>query len=46
MMMRSMVYMIAATGARPSTKKLMWGWGAVELAPLSVLRIMADDGRR
>ena len=37
---------IAAAGARGSTEILMWGWGAVELAPLRVLRIMADKGWR
>jgi hypothetical protein len=49
MMMRSMADMIAAAGkcdSRPSTEMLIWGRGAVELAPLHVLRIMADEGRR
>jgi len=45
-MKRSMAGEIAAAGARGSTEMLMWGWGAVELAPLSMLRIMADERRR
>ena len=43
-MKRSMADMIAAAGARGSTEMLMWRGDAVELVPLRVLRIMADEG--
>jgi hypothetical protein len=44
MMKICMAGKIAAAGERGSTEMLMWGWGAVELAPLNVLRTMADEG--
>ncbi|MBA1341977.1 MAG: hypothetical protein C5S52_00005 [ANME-2 cluster archaeon] len=45
-MKRNMAGEIAPAGARESTEMLMWRGGVVELAPLSMLRIMADEGRR
>lgn len=39
----SMAGEIAAAGAFGSTEMLMWG-GALELAPLAMARVMADEG--
>ena len=48
-MKRSMAGEITAAGecdCASSTEMLMWGGGAVESAPLIMLRIMVDEGRR
>ena len=43
-MKRSVAGEIAAAGACGSTEMLMRGWGVVELSPLAMTRVMADEG--